>query len=273
MTAAIDQVSTGWDPDVPVGDTMVRRYLFHFASLCEAFATAGGGRTVESAALRASDLGHPGGYWNAATLLQPPPTGRRRSTRSRRSSPAGRARRCCGARGRPPRERGWHLSGHPSLLIRPPTAQVRLPYIADADVRTVRSVTEVAESERTAIEAYPLAELAGAQPEAMAGPSLLDDNRLRFLTAHLDGHVVGAAASFVDHGVGSLAFGATLPTARRRGLWQQLAIARIRTMPDLCGHRCLQRPQTTRCRATRLRPRPALHALGPRPRARPDMTP
>jgi hypothetical protein len=67
----------------------------------------------------------------------------------------------------------------------------------------------------------------------MAGPSLLDDMRLRFLTAHLDGQVVSAAASFVDHGVGSLAFGATLPRARRRGLWQQLAVARIRTMPDL----------------------------------------
>jgi hypothetical protein len=67
----------------------------------------------------------------------------------------------------------------------------------------------------------------------MAGPTLLDDNRLRFLTAHLDGHMVSAAASFVDNGMGSLAFGATLPSARRRGLWQQLAVARIRTMPEL----------------------------------------
>ena len=70
-------------------------------------------------------------------------------------------------------------------------------------------------------------------PERWRRPSLLDDDRLRFLTAHLDGHVVSAAVSFVDHGVGSLAFGATLPTARRRGSWQQLAVARIRTMPDL----------------------------------------
>jgi hypothetical protein len=152
MTAAIDQLSTGWDPDVPVGDTMVRRYLFHFASLCDAFATAAGGRTVESAALRASDLGHPGGYWNAATLLQPPTD--------------------------------WQAT-----------------------------LDEV--------EAFFPRDGRGDAVERVADPG-------------------------------------------------------DRPNPDHArplGHRCLQRPQPTRCRATRLRPRPALHALGPRPRARPDMTP
>jgi hypothetical protein len=235
MTAAIEQLSTGWEPDVPVGDTMVRRYLFHFASLCDAFATAAGGRTVESAALRASDLGHPSGYWNAATLLQPPSNWQATLDEVEAFFAGGTGEAMLWSAWPTPdlRERGWHLSGHPPLLIRPPAAQVPLPSVTDADVRTLRSVTELAEWERTAIEAYPLHELAGAQPGAMADPSLLDDNRLRFLTGHLDGQVVSAAASFVDHGVGSLAFGATLPTARRRGLWQQLAVTRIRTMPDL----------------------------------------
>ena len=53
------------------------------------------------------------------------------------------------------------------------------------------------------------------------------------MTGHLDHEIVSAAIAFVDHGLGSLAFGTTQPGARRRGLWQQLAVARIRTMPDL----------------------------------------
>ena len=44
---------------------------------------------------------------------------------------------------------------------------------------------------------------------------------------------MSAAASFVAHGIGSLAFGATLPAARRRGLWRQLALVRLRAVPDL----------------------------------------
>jgi hypothetical protein len=235
VTAAIEQLSTGWEPDVPVGDTMVRRYLFHFASLCEAFATAAGGRTVESSALRASDLGRPGGYWNAATLLQPPADWQATLDEVEAFFADGTGQAMLWSAWPTPdlRVRGWHLSGHPPLLIRPPAAQVGLPSVADGDVRTVRDVTELAEWECTAIAAYPLPELAGAPSGALAGPSLLDDKRLRLLTAHLDDRAVSAAAAFVDHGVGSLAFGATLPAARRRGLWQQLAVARIRTMSHL----------------------------------------
>ena len=235
MAAAIEQLSTGWEPEVPVADTMVRRFLFHHASLCDAFATAAGGRTVESAALRAADLGRPGGYWNAATLLRPPSDWQATLDEVEAFFAGGTGEAMLWSAWPTPdlRERGWRLSGHPPLLIRPPATQVALPSVTGADLRTVRDVTELAEWERTAIEGYPLPALIGARPGALAGPSLLDDNRLRFLTAHLDGRVVSAAASFVEHGVGSLAFGATLPTARRRGLWQELAIARIRTMPDL----------------------------------------
>ena len=68
----------------------------------------------------------------------------------------------------------------------------------------------------------------------MAGPSLLDDDRLRFLTAHLDGHIVSAAASFVAHGLASLAFGVTVPDSETpRPLGGSLAVARLDTMSDL----------------------------------------
>jgi hypothetical protein len=235
MTAAIGQLTTGWEPDVAVGDTIVRRYLFHFASLCDAFAKAGGGRTMKSSTLRASDLGRPAGYWNAATLLQPPSDWRTTLDEVDAFFAGGTGEAMLWSAWPTPdlRERGWRLSGHPPLLIRPPATQVGLPSIADPDVRTVRTAAELARWERTVIEAYPIPRLAGALPGALAAPALLDDDRLRFLTAHLEGHAVSAAVSFVEHGVGSLAFGATVPAARRRGLWQQLAVARIRTMPQL----------------------------------------
>jgi hypothetical protein len=122
MTAAIEQLTTGWEPDLPVGDTMVRRYLFHFASLCNAFATAAGGRTMESSALGASDLGHPSGYWNAATLLQPPSDWQATLDEVEAFFAGGTGEAMLWSAWPTPdlRERGWHLSGHPPLLIRPP---------------------------------------------------------------------------------------------------------------------------------------------------------
>ena len=71
MTATDTHLTTGWEPGLGADDTLTRRYLFHWAALCEAFAEAGGGRTVRTPALIASDCGSPAAYFNSATLLQP----------------------------------------------------------------------------------------------------------------------------------------------------------------------------------------------------------
>ena len=42
---------TGWEPDAPIGDTLLRRFLFNWA---------------------AAYLGRPAGFANCSTLLRPP---------------------------------------------------------------------------------------------------------------------------------------------------------------------------------------------------------
>ena len=235
MTVTSDALTTGWEPELPVADTMLRRYLFHNGELCACFARAAGGRTLVTSAVAAADLGHPSGYWNAATLLQPPTDWDETLETVEGFFAGGAGEAMLWSPWPTPdlRERGWRLSGHPPLLVRPPARELPPPATAVDAVREVGSASELATWERVAVEGYPLPDLDAAAPGAMAGPALLDDPRVRLWTAAVDGQPVGAAAAFVAHGIGSLAFGTTLPTARRRGLWRQLAVTRLLASPDV----------------------------------------
>jgi len=235
MAITAEALATGWEPDLPVGDTLLRQHLFHTSELSATFARAAGGRTLDTPAIAAADLGNASGYWNAATLLQPPNNWDEtlEAVESFFADGTGEAMLWSAWPTPDLRERGWRLSGHPPLLVRPPSRDLPPPAAAVDDVHEVRNAADLATWERVAVEGYPLPELAGAPPATMADPALLDDPRLRFWTAQVDGRPVSAAAAFVAHGIGSLAFGATVPTARRRGLWRQLAITRLRAMPDL----------------------------------------
>ncbi|MGH9048182.1 MAG: hypothetical protein ACRDY4_00450 [Acidimicrobiia bacterium] len=234
MTVASETLTTGWEPGVPVADTMLRRYLFHASELNATFARAAGGRTLDTPAIGAADLGSASGYWNAATLLQPPTDWDETLEEVETFFAGGAGEALLWSAWPTPdlRERGWRLSGHPPLLVRPPARDLPPPATAVDAVREVRSVSDLATWERVAVEGYPLPELDGAPPGTMAGPALLDDPRLRFWTASADGHAVSAAAAFAAHGIGTLAFGATVATARRRGLWRQLAVTRLLASPD-----------------------------------------
>jgi hypothetical protein len=228
-------LKTGWERDVPVSDTLIRAYMFHWAALCEAIATAGGGRALETDAIAMTDLRRPGGYFNGATILRPPTDW---------DTVADEVEEFFGDTGGevmlwsawPTPDlttRGWRLSGHPPLLVRPPVSQIGTPSDDGVGVRPVRTPDDLAMWERVVIDGYPLPELQPPTPGAMVAPSLLDDDRFHFYLADPDGHPIAAAASFVACGIGSLAFGVTLPQARRRGHWRRLAIARLNSMSDM----------------------------------------
>ena len=63
---------TGWERDVDVADTLLRRFVFHLAALDASFTLAGGGRTLDADDVAMADLGRPGGYFNGAVLTRPP---------------------------------------------------------------------------------------------------------------------------------------------------------------------------------------------------------
>ena len=63
---------TGWERDVDVADTLLRRFVFHLAALDASFTLAGCGRTLDADDVAMADLGRPGGYFNGAVLTRPP---------------------------------------------------------------------------------------------------------------------------------------------------------------------------------------------------------
>jgi hypothetical protein len=68
-----EHLTDGWEPDLPVGDTLARRFLFSLAAFHEVPAVAAGGRVLRHDDVAAADLGRPAAMHNAATLLRPLP--------------------------------------------------------------------------------------------------------------------------------------------------------------------------------------------------------
>ena len=226
-------LTTGWESALDTRDTMLRAYLLHWAELCATFVRAGGGRVHYGEAFAAADLRVASGYWNAATLLAPPSSWDATVAEIEEFFAGGSGEAMLWSAFPTPdlRSRGWRLSGHPPLLIRPPLRV--LPADREpGDVRRVASPADLVHWERVAIEGYPLPELQHAPTGALAPPALLADPRLSFWLAGEHDSPVAAAAGFHSHDIGSLAFGVTLPNARHRGHWRRLAVERLATAPD-----------------------------------------
>jgi hypothetical protein len=66
-----EHLTDGWEPDLPVSDTLLRRFLFNLAAFNELPAVAAGARVLRRGDLAAADLGRPAAMHNAATLLRP----------------------------------------------------------------------------------------------------------------------------------------------------------------------------------------------------------
>ncbi len=229
---------TGWEREVAVGDTLLRRFLYHQAALGAAFTLAGGGRAVEADDVAMADLRRPCGFFNSAVLLRPPSDWDAVTTQIEHFFGGGLGQAYLWSAWPTPdlNPRGWRLSGHPPLLVRPPLSTNPVITATAASLEEVRAVTsadELADWERTAIDGYPLSELRDAPTASFAPPTLLGDERLHFYIARDASGAVAAAASFSSHGIASLASIATLPRARRQGLWQRLAVEQLRTTPNL----------------------------------------
>ena len=230
-------LTTGWEPDLPVGDSLLRRFLVCWASACETFAIAAGGRALQTADFAAADYGRPSGWFNAATLLAPPDATRVDALLDEIEAFFGPGTGDVWLWSAWPTPdlacRGWRLEGHPPLLVRPPAALVPPPARPPVEVIEVADAVGLAEWERVAAEGYPLPELLPVQPGTIADPRLLGDPRLRFTLGREEGEAVSLGALFAEAGIGCFTLGVTRPSARGRGHWRAHAVHRLLAAPDL----------------------------------------
>jgi hypothetical protein len=220
-----EHLTDGWEPDLPVGDTLLRRFLFNLAAFHEVPVRAAGGRVLRRDEFAAADLGRPAAMHNAATLLRPLPFDRPGPTLDAveaffEGGDHGEVYLWSAWPTPDLRPRGWVLEGHPPLLVRPPGNQsVPPPPLRDW--------------ERVAVDGFPYRELQPYHPGALLADGVLAEERLRLWVGYEQDRPVCAGSLFVDAGVAAFSLGVTLPSARRRGYWAAMAGVRLVEAPGL----------------------------------------
>lgn len=232
-TAATRPLETGWLPDTPVGDTLLRRFVHNQAAHNATMATAHGGRVEQTDAVFLADGGSPVAFLNQAILARPANSGDDTAFDEIQTFFHGRRGITLLSIWPTPdlTPRGWSLVGHPALVVRPPGPP---PGGERPGVEVLRAVTatEFEAAERVAIDGYPLDE-ARAAPVGSVMPAALAGTGLAVRLGLVAGRPVAVGNVFVDHGLVNLSLGATLPAARRRGVWEALVWARVAERPDL----------------------------------------
>lgn len=234
MTVTERPLETGWLPDTPVEDTLLRGFVHNQGSLNQLLADAKGGRSARSDDVFLADADSAVPYFNQAILTRPlaaaddpvldeveafyEPTPRPATLLSVWPTPD-------------LRPRGWTLVGHPAVVVRAPAAMSHeLP--PRVRVEAARDAGALAAAERVLIKGYPLEDAAGEPPGSELPPTLTG-SRLVVRLGLLDGEPVAIGMAYVGHGLVNLCGGATLPAARRQGVWRALVAARVADGPDL----------------------------------------
>lgn len=233
-TGTARPLETGWLPDTPVGDTLLRRFVHNQADVNEVLARASRGRAERHEGVVLTDAGSPVAFFNQAVVTAPlaGPDDPRLDVVDGFFAGGGRPATLLSIWPTPDlTARGWALVGHPAVVVRAP-GPVSYRRRPDVGVRLAEGTDDHLTAERIVVEGFPLDEARGAPPgtvlpEAIAGAGV--EVRLGLL----EGDPVGTGLVHVGHGVVNLCTGATLTGARRRGVWQALVWARVATAPDL----------------------------------------
>ena len=229
-------LTTGWEHDLPPGDTELRRFVLAWSESLAGPVAASGGRVARTDDALTADLGRPASYYSSAVLLRPPSLDRWDTVldgveRTMFREGSGRVHLWSAWPTPDLSGRGWELEGHPPFLFRPPGGP--LPGAApDLVVHEVADAEQLATWERVVTEGYPLPDLLPWRPGALFADEVRRSG-LRMWVGHADDEPVAAAASYVALGLHVLAIGVVLPRARGRGYWRTLLHTRLAAYPDL----------------------------------------
>jgi hypothetical protein len=226
-------LETGWLPETPIDDTLFRRFLFNQADANALLATALDGRVDRTDDVWLTDSVGPVPYYNQAILARPL-AGQDDPVLERAETFFAGARYPATLLSIWPTPdlgpRGWVLVGHPAFVARGAAPYDRATP-ADVEIRRAATADDLRVAERVAIEGYPMEE-GRDEPPGSIFPAGLLDGPLVIRLGLLDGEPVAVGNVHVGHGLVNLCLGATLPAARRRGVWESLVWARVGDAPD-----------------------------------------
>jgi GNAT superfamily N-acetyltransferase len=214
----------GWEPDTPIEDSLLRRFLVNWTASIEAQGKPFNARTLRRDDLAAVDVGRPSVGGNVATLLAPlfsedvdevmvalddfygfaggEKTGAVYLFSAWPSPDL--------------RSHGWTLVDHQPLMFRPAGGALP-PSPAGLRIEEVRDEEGLRAFETVIVDGFPISELAGQGPSAAFKVDLLADERQRLWVGWEDEYPVSAASAFVAAGINDVTLVATLPEARGRG--------------------------------------------------------
>ena len=214
----------GWEPDTPVTDSLLRRFLVHWTLGMEAYGLPLGGRSLRRDDLAAVDVGRPTLLGNVVTLLAPLfPEGVHEVLAALDDFYAFSAGATSGtvylfSPWPTPdlRPHGWALLDYQPLMLRP-AGGAAPPPPPGLRIEEVRDVEGLRAFELAMIRGFGLPELEARGPGAAFGAGMLSDDRLRLWVGWEGDRPVSAAAAFVAGGIIDVTLVATAPEARRRG--------------------------------------------------------
>jgi hypothetical protein len=242
MTETTARLENGWRPDTPVEDTLLRRFVYNQADLNAATARALGGRVTHTDDVWLADAGVGVPYLNQAVLARPL-TGPEDEVLDAVEGFFAASGHGSGETPSHPvtmlsiwptadlSGRGWSLAGHPVLVARAPSP-VADHRREDVAVRLATTPADLAAAERIAVEGFPLDDARGLPAGRILPPALCEAG----ITVRLglfDGEPVAMGNAFTARGVTQLCLAATLPSGRRRGVWEALVWARVDDASDL----------------------------------------
>ena len=220
----------GWLPDTPVGDTVLRSLAHNQGEVNAAVATAAGGRMQRTDAVLLADSGTPVPYDNQAVLVRPlagPDDGVLDDVEAFFAGAANPATLLSIWPTPDLAARGWILVGPPAWVLRspgpvpdaepPPGWRSRCSRPRRDWPRPSASPSRATRSRRRR---------GGRWGPCCRPPSWAPASRCGS---------AGSTASLghVGCGVQNLCLGATLPAARRKGVWESLVWARVADAPEL----------------------------------------
>ncbi|HEX5017616.1 MAG TPA: hypothetical protein VFX15_08525 [Actinomycetes bacterium] len=231
MTTTHERLETGYEPETPPYDSVLRQFLLNQSRMNEIIADRPGGRSEQHDDVSLADAGTVVPFLNQAVLLRPvlDPSDEMLD-RVEKFFTGGSTATLLSAWPTPDlSSRGWTLMGHPMFVVGAAATGASRPGVR---VEPVQTAEQLAIVERVAVEGYPLPEASGAPAGSLLPESLLHSEahlRLGFL----DDEPVAVGMALPAFGVVNLALAATLPAARRRGVWSAIVRARWALAPDL----------------------------------------